>query len=196
MIASQLDDLVTSGRISGYTIEEDARYLTSERPTLTYRMYTRGADSHLNLGAFAAAMAELPSNMRLSRVEGVLGIGGRVGRSPQLCLTAEFPTSELLVRALDVVRVQFTAAAAAIPGSWRFPDVRVVGATSPSTTSVYAHEWPHGGASVVLLALTPMPPVTGARTHRVQVLHSWLSLLGRQAEAVLAADHAWLALSA
>ena len=196
MIVSQLDDLVVSGRISGYTIEEDISYLTSARPTLTYRMYTRGADSHLNLGAFAAAMADLASTMRLSRVEGVLGIGGRVGRSAQLCLTAEFATSEFLVRALDVVRDQFTAAAAAIPGSWRFPDVRVIGATSPSTASVYAHEWPHGGATVVLLALTPVPPLVGARTHTVEVLHSWLSLLGGQAEGVPAADDAWLALSA
>ena len=39
MIIAQLDQLLTSARITGYTVEEDARYLGSRTPTLTYRMY-------------------------------------------------------------------------------------------------------------------------------------------------------------
>jgi hypothetical protein len=197
VILSHLDDLVISGRITGYTVEEDTQYLRSERPTLTYRMYTTGAKSHLNLGAFAAAMADLGSSIRLSRLDGVVGNAGHIIRSRQICLTAEFAWKESLLRALRVVRHRFTAAPAAAPGSWRYPDVRVTGVATSSTATAYAHQWPHGPASVVALTLDPAPPVKGAGSYPVQVLRSWLGLLGGPTES--ASDisrRSWFELSA
>ena len=127
-------------------------------------------------------MADLGSSIRLSRVDGVVGNAGHIIRSRQICLTAEFTWEESLVRALGVVRRRFTAAPAAAPGSWRYPDVRVTGAATSSTANAYAHQWPYGQASVVALTLDPASPVTGARSYPVQVLRSWLGLLGGRTE--------------
>ncbi len=180
MIREHLDQLVAAGGATGYTVEEDATYLAARRPTLTYRMYSDRAASHRNLGEFAAAMADLGASMRLSRVEGVMPrLGSLGGRTSQLCLTAEF-TSQVAVRAAAaVVQRRFTASCAAAPGSWRLPDVRISGAQPPGTVTAYAHQWPAGTATAVLLTLDPVAPLAGARTSRVRILRSWLEFLTR-----------------
>jgi hypothetical protein len=177
MITTHLDVLVRAGRITGYTIEESSRYLSAETPTLTYRMYSEGWESRLNLGEFSAAMAELASRLHLSRVWGTVVEGAVLRRSRQLCLAAEFPTARGLNGALEIVNRRFVAAPAAAAGSWRYPDVRVSGIEAADAESVYAHRWSCGGASAVVLALTAAPPVPGATTFRVKVLSPWLSLL-------------------
>src|SRR4029077_10574137 len=128
MILAELDGLVSSGRITGYTVEEDPSYLCAHVPTLTYRMYMDGPTSHLNLGAFASAMGELAMTMKLSRVHGTVAHGSALVRSRQLCLTAEFAGEREIGAAMAVVHARFVAAPTAAPGSWRFPDVRVTGA--------------------------------------------------------------------
>src|SRR5258708_26146836 len=117
MIASELDRLVLSGRVTGYTVEEDTGYIGARVPTLTYRMYIDGPESHLNLGAFAAAMADLGTTMRLSRVQGAVAYQGSIWRSRQLCLTAEFAGEGALGDALDIIHDRFVAAPGAPPES-------------------------------------------------------------------------------
>jgi hypothetical protein len=177
VILSRLDRLVASGRVTGYTVEEDTSYIGARVPTLTYRMYIDGLESHLNLRAFAAAMADLGTSMRLSRVQGAVAYKGTIWRSRQLCLTTEFAGDGGLGDALDVVHERFVAAPAAAPGSWRFPDVRVTGAQPQSTAGAYAHRWQNGRASAVVLTLDEEPPEAGAETTRVHVLRSWVSYL-------------------
>ena len=177
MIRAQLDDLVSSGRITGYTMEEDPGYLRAQVPTLTYRMYMDGPTSHLNLGAFAAAMGELAMAMKLSRVHGTVAHGGALVRSRQLCLTAEFAGEREIGAAMGVVHARFVAAPTAAPGSWRFPDVRVTGALPAATAAAFAHHWGSGRTTAVALTLDPQPPMKGATPDPVQVLPSWVDYL-------------------
>lgn len=158
-------------------MEEDIAYLEAKVPTLTYRMYMDGPESHLNLGAFAASMADLSTTMRLSRVKGSVAYRGSIWRSRQLCLTAEFATEGSLADALSIVHERFVAAPEATPGSWRFPDVRVTGAEPLRMAGAYAHLWKNGLASAVVLTLDEEPPAEGARTAPVHVLRSWVSYL-------------------
>ncbi len=177
MILSELDQLVLAGRATGYTVEEDTGYVGALIPTLTYRMYMDGPESHLNLGAFAAAMADLGTILRLSRVQGAVAYQGAIWRSRQLCLTVEFAGETALDDALDIVHDRFVAAPQSAPGSWRFPDVRVTGAEPRSTARAFAHHWPRGRGGAVLLSLEPEAPAAGASTARVHVLRSWVSYL-------------------
>ena len=177
MILPELDQLVVSGRVTGYTVEEDTGYIGALVPTLTYRMYMDGPESHLNLGAFAAAMADLGTTMRLSRVQGTVAYQGAIWRSRQLCLTVEFAGAGALGEALDIVHERFVAAPEAAPGSWRFPDIRVTGAKPLSTAAAFAHHWPRGRSGAVVLTLDEDAPASGARTAQVHVLRSWVSYL-------------------
>ncbi|HKB32746.1 MAG TPA: hypothetical protein VKF16_02675 [Candidatus Dormibacteraeota bacterium] len=177
MIASELDRLVLSGRVTGYTVEEDTGYIGARVPTLTYRMYIDGPESHLNLGAFAAAMADLGTTMRLTRVQGAVAYRGAIWRSRQLCLTVEFAGEGAMGDALDIVYDRFVAAPEAAPGSWRFPDVRVTGAEPRSTAAAFAHHWPCGRDGAVVLSLDEDAPARGARTSPVHVLRSWVGYL-------------------
>jgi hypothetical protein len=177
MIRAQLDGLVSSGRITGYTVEEDSSYLCAHIPTLTYRMYMDGPTSHLNLGAFASAMGELAMTMKLSRVHGSVAHGGVLVRSRQLCLTAEFAGEREIGAAMAVIHARFVAAPTAAPGSWRFPDVRVTGAVPAATAKAFAHRWGNGRATAVVLTLEPESPMEGATTVPVQVLPCWVDYL-------------------
>lgn len=177
MIRAQLDGLVRSGRVTGYTVEEDSTYLGAHVPTLTYRMYMDGPTSHLNLGAFASAMGDLAMTMKLSRVHGTVARGGALVRSRQLCLTAEFAGEREIGAAMAVVHARFVAAPAAAPGSWHFPDVRVTGAVPAATAVAFAHHWGNGRATTVVLTLEPEAPIEGATTQAVQVLPSWVDYL-------------------
>lgn len=176
-LREQLDALVGAGVVTGYTIEEDAGYLAAAAPTLTYRMYSDGAASHFNLGAFASAMADFGPSMQLSRVEGVVGERGRLRRTRQLCLTAAFTDGLTLEAAASLVRRRFTSSSAAAPGSWILPDVRITGAAPRGTASAYAHCWPAGAGAAVVLTLSPSPPLVGARTRGVRILESWREFL-------------------
>ena len=177
MILADLDRLVLIGRVTGYTVEEDTGYIGARVPTLTYRMYMDGHESHLNLGAFAAAMADLGTTMRLSRVQGAVAYHGTIWRSRQLCLTVEFAGERALGDALDIVHDRFVAAPEAAPGSWRFPDVRVTGAEPRSTVAAFAHRWQRGHAGAVVVSLHEDAPAAGAVTAPVHVLQSWVSYL-------------------
>lgn len=180
MVVRVLDALVTAGRVTGYTIEEDTGYLTAQRPTLTYRMYAEGPESHRNLREFAAAVSRLAVSMRLSRVAGVVAGAGGICRSRQLCLTAELAGDRRLDAALGLVARRFTAAPTAVPGSWRYPDVRVTGAGTPGgAVRAFAHRY---GGGVVVLTPGAEPPVAGGRTFPVGLHASWLYLFAPAAE--------------
>lgn len=184
MIHSRLDELVSVGRLTGYTVEEDTGYLDARVPTLTYRMYADGAASNLNLGAFSAAVADLGAEVRLSHVRGNVAYAGVIQRSNQVCLTAEFASERALDKAVEVVRNRFVAAPSAAPGSWRYPDVRVACAEPIETSEVFAHQWVTREAGAVALTLESEPPAPGARSVRVRVLRSWVSFLQRRPETV------------
>jgi hypothetical protein len=79
--------------------------------------------------------------------------------------------------AIAVVHRRFIAAPAAAPGSWRYPDLRVVGAEPPALSAAFAHSWKTGEAAAVALTLDPRPPVDGGQTVRVSVLKSWIGYL-------------------
>jgi hypothetical protein len=177
MNLSNLEQLVLAGSVTGYTVEEDTAYIGARVPTLTYRMYMDGPESHLNLGAFAAAMADLGTTMRLSRVQGAVAYHGAIWRSRQLCLTVEFAGEGALGEALATVHDRFVAAPDAAPGSWRFPDVRVTGAEPRSTAPAFAHHWQLGRGGAVVLTLDEHPPAGGAVTAPVHVLRSWVGYL-------------------
>ena len=175
---AELDALVMAGRITGYTLEDDSAYLRARVPTLTYRMYADGPESHRNLGEFSAAMAYLDAaDLRLSRVHGAVRWQGAIWRTRQLCLTAAFETDADLERALETARRRFVAAPRAAPGSWRYPDLRVTGASAPGTAAVHGHHWPVGERNAVVLTVEPEPPAPGATSHRLAVLPSWLAFL-------------------
>src|SRR5258708_34725241 len=133
-------------------------------------MYIDGPESHLNLGAFAAAMADLGTTMRLTRVQGAVAYRGAIWRSRQLCLTVEFAGEGAMGDALDIVYDRFVAAPEAAPGSGRFPDVRVTGAEPRSTAAAFAHHWPCGRGGAVVLSLEEDAPPDGARTSPAHVI--------------------------
>jgi hypothetical protein len=177
VIRPTLDRLVAAGRLSGYTLEDDSSYLDERRPTLTYRMYSEGAESLRNLGEFVAALADLGVQPRLSRVTGtVAGAAGGLRRTRQLCVTGTFRRDREVEEALALIQRRFTAGArAAVPGSWRYPDVRVTGSARAGTIGAWAHRWLEAGA--VVLSLSPAGPAPGGTVSRVRVLERWLDLL-------------------
>ena len=170
-----LDRLVSAGMLSGYTLEDDSSYLDARRPTLTYRMYSEGAKSHRNLGEFVAALADLGAQLRLSPVTGTVA-GACLRRSRQLCVTGTFRWDWQVEEAVALVERRFTAGAgAAVPGSWRYPDVRITAVAPAGTIAAWAHRWVEAG--VVVLALSPAAPAPGGTVSRVRVLERWLDLL-------------------
>src|SRR5260370_10249353 len=101
-------------------------------------MYIDGPESHLNLGAFAAAMADLGTTMRLTRVQGAVAYRGAIWRSRQLCLTVEFAGEGAMGDALDIVYDRFVAAPEAAPGRGLFPAFPWPEAGPPSTPRPFA----------------------------------------------------------
>lgn len=184
MIAQALDALVASGRVTGYTIERDADYLVARRPTLTYRMYADGSDSHRNVGEFASTMAYLGArSVNVTRAHGAVVNGADVLRSRQVCVTAEFDSEAGIEAALDQVLDRFASAPAAAPGSWIYPDLRVTAAKAHRLLAVHAFRWPVGRLSAVVLAVDEAPPAPGAQRYRLRVHPRFESFLrgGRDA---------------
>jgi hypothetical protein len=194
MTPAALDRLVLAGLLTGYTIEEDVRHLEAAGPTLTYRMYAEGAASHLNVGAFASAMARLGAGLRMHRVVGTLGVrdaqGRHLHRSRQLCVEARFESAATVEHALGVVRSRFLARTrGAVAGSWFLPDARITGVSTPpdGAVEVVAHSWPAERGTAVCLSLSPEPPLPAADTHRIAALGDWLAVLEGAAPARVAA---------
>ena len=171
--AAALDRLVANGRLSGYTVEADTSYLYAKRPTLTYRMYARHSASEHNLDAFWSAMSTIGAELRASRLVGIVAGPCGLVRTDQICIGAAFADARILERAVALVQDRFTCGPAAVPGSWRFPDLRVSGAAPEGTIAVWAHRWD----AAVTLAASAVPPVPNATCTRVRVLASWAGLL-------------------
>ena len=169
--------LVAGGCISGYTVEADTSYLAADRPTLTYRMYAGHSTSRHNLDQFCSTMAGLGAELRASRLLGTTAGAGGLLRTRQVCVCAVFGDDRALGRAAAVVKDRFTCGPDAVPGSWRFPDVRITGGEATGTIPVWAHRW---GAAVTL-SFSPMSPVPGGLRACVRVLACWTGLLTRGA---------------
>ena len=170
-----LDRLVACGRIPGYTLEADTSYLDADRPTLTYRMYAGHTTSRHNLDQFCSLMADLGAELRASRLLGTTAGAGGLLRTQQVCVCAVFADEHMLGRATALVKDRFTCGPEAVPGSWRFPDVRITGGGSTDTIPVWAHRW---GAAVTL-SLSPTSPARGGVCAGVRVLACWTDLLTR-----------------
>jgi hypothetical protein len=162
------------GRLSGYTIEADTSYLWTTLPTLTYRMYARDRVSGRNLDEFCRAMSGLGAELRAWRLLGTVARPGGLVRTEQVCVSAGFAGDLTLGRATALVRDRFTRGGPdAVPGSWRFPDVRVTGGAAPGTMRVWAHRW---GAAVAL-TLSPNPPAPDGVRAPIRVLACWSHFL-------------------
>jgi hypothetical protein len=170
-----LDRLVARGRISGYTVEADTSYLDADRPTLTYRMYAGHSTSQHNLDQFCSTMTCLGAELRASRLLGTTSGAGGLQRTQQVCVFAVFADDCALGRATALVKNRFTCGPDAVPGSWRFPDVRITGGEATGTIPVWAHRW----GAVVTLSFSSMSPVPGGVRAGVRVLACWTDLLTR-----------------
>lgn len=171
--SAELDRLVASGRLSGYTVEADTSYLHTVRPTLTYRMYAGHSASLRNLDEFCAAMRRIGAELQASRLTGTTAGPGGLARTDQICVRAAFEDDRSLGRAVALVEDRFTCRPGGVPGSWRFPDVRISGGEPPSTIAVWAHRW----GPAVALALSPIPPAPDGTSVSVRVLARWADLL-------------------
>src|SRR5207245_10205963 len=104
------------------------------------------------------------AELRASRLVGTMAAPGGLARTDQICIRAAFDDDRTLGRAVELVEHRFTCGPAAVPGSWRFPDVRVSGCAPPGTIAVWAHRW---GAAVALADSAPGPapggPCVGGR---------------------------------
>jgi len=86
-----------------------------------------------------------------------------------------FADEHALGCATALVKDRFTCGPEAVPGSWRFPDVRITGGEATDTIAIWAHRW---GAAVTL-SLSPISPARGGVRAGVRVLACWSDLLTR-----------------
>jgi hypothetical protein len=172
------DRLLRDGAISGYTIEQDAGYLRPAAPTLTYRMYQDGPGA-ANAGRFGIDMLALGADVRWMLAAGNLPEGPLIRRSAQVTVIASFPSGDLLEEALALVRTRYHAAGAdPVPGSWRWPDVRVTGCCSPGGMApAVAQSGPTGEGTAVALTLAGRRLLPGLDVAPVFVLCEWVELL-------------------
>jgi hypothetical protein len=173
--SAELDRLVARRRLTGYTVEVDTSYLHAVSPTLTCRMYAGHTGSARNLDLFCTATRGIGAELRASRAMGTTAVAGRLVRTDQICVRAAFEDDQMLRRAVVLVEERFTCRPGAVPGSWRFPDVRIRGGAPPGTIAVWAHQW----GPTVALAASPVPPVPDGTRASVRVLARWADLLTR-----------------
>jgi hypothetical protein len=176
--APAFDRLLREGAITGYTIEQDAGYLRPSAPTLTYRMYRHGAGA-ANAGRLGIDMLGLGAEVRWMRAAGNLQDGSRIQRSAQVTVIASFPSQDALDDALLLVRTRYHAGGTdPVPGSWRWPDVRVTGCRPPMGMAAVVAQWgatSEGTAVALTLAGRRLLPHLDVAP--VLVLDEWLDLL-------------------
>ncbi|HEV1997236.1 MAG TPA: hypothetical protein VGR61_03780 [Candidatus Dormibacteraeota bacterium] len=179
-----LDQLVRSGRITGWGFEQSIAYLGASHPTMSYRMYRGQQDQDTNLGAFIREIAPTGALIAVSEAEG--SVDSRTGwrppasgtvpvngvwRSRQVVLTISFETEPQLWRAAEVVAEHFTRRPGPghQPGSWWVPDARVSGTATcpPGMVPALAHSRRTGDGHFVVLSAAGPAPFTGARTHEL-----------------------------
>ncbi len=179
-----LDALCRSGRITGYTMERDPRYLGARRPTLSYRMYRDAAGLH-HARRFAAEMRRLRARTAVAATAGNRRLGPVLERTAQLTMTATFGDQRALARALTVVRHRYYAAGARPEaGSWWLPDVRLTGCHElPGTVPALTHSLPTAEGLAVALTTESRPLLRRSRLTQVQVLEEWLALRYRRSAA-------------
>lgn len=178
LAAPAFDRLLRDGTISGYTIEQDAGYLHPVAPTLTYRMYQDGAGA-ANAGSFGIDMLALGADVRWMLAAGNLQDGALIRRSAQVTVIASFPSGEALERALLLVRTRYHAGGVdPVPGSWRWPDVRVTGCRAPAGMApAVAQSGQTGEGTAVALTLPGQRLLPGLDLAPVLVLDEWVELL-------------------
>jgi hypothetical protein len=175
----ELDRLLATGAITGYTIEPDTGYLRGEEPVVTYSMFERDATSRRNLRLLAAELRALGARVELVRRQGSWIWHGRVCRAADVMAIGWFPSPRQLEPAVATIRRRYTAGAAeAVAGSLLVPDVRVCGAAPRSTIVASAHELAAAdGCAAIVLDLQARPPLHGMITRPVRVLPCWAEYL-------------------
>jgi hypothetical protein len=184
-VVPALDRLVRHRVITGYTVERDVSYLAARGPTLTYRMYDDGPGSR-HLASFTADMRRLGGEVRVAAAVGNFhdpAARGRIHRTRQATVTARFATPEALEAAVAVVRTRYRAGrAGAVPGSWRWPDVRVTGGSPRQGMALAVAHWASfRRGSPVTLTLGRRSPLPGLHQAAIWVLDEWRALLGSEA---------------
>lgn len=181
-----LDRLIGQGSITGYTVEPPPLYLESLTPTMTYSMYAGDELSRRNITAVLDELSELGAGLTVRPVQGNVRLeDGRIQRTSQARIAARFHGGAQLEQALERIRRRYIAGSGSSwqPASWLYPDVRVTGIRRAplGTIAALAHTMPVSGGSVVVLSLSPRPPLDGMRSHRVFLLDRWASYLdGKQ----------------
>ncbi len=181
-----LDELIGQGSITGYTVEPPPLYLESLTPTMTYSMYAGDELSRGNINAVLDDLAELGARLTVRPVQGnVRPEDGPIERTNQARIAARFNDGEHLEQALRRIRRRYIAGSGSSwqAASWLYPDVRVTGVGSAplGTIPAVAHTMPVYRGSVVILSLSPRPPLVGMRSYRVFLLDRWASYLeGKQ----------------
>jgi hypothetical protein len=179
-VLRQLERLVASRAITGYTVEADPRYLDGDAPALTYSMPSNSPVGRRNLGLLAEELTGAGATVELAGRHGTWHWDGRVRRTLETTATAWFAGERDLRCGLATITARYVAGVpGAVPGSWRLPDVRVCGARTPGTVAVGAHRLPlAGGTAAVVIAAADRPPLPGMRTLPVGVLPGWADYLG------------------
>ncbi len=176
------DQLAREGVITGYTIEPPPLYLEASSPTLTYGMYAGDEMSRRNIRAVLGDLSILGAALTVRPVYGnVRREDGHIERSDQRRIGARFERPAQLAAAVDRIQSRYMAGvnATSHPASWRYPDVRLTGMGDdpPGTVRAIAHTLPVGRRSIVVLSLSPQPPLTRMTSHPVRLLDRWGSYL-------------------
>jgi len=176
-----LERLVMAGRITGYTVEPDLRYLRGAAPVVTYSMFEHDEASRRNLALAAGELAAMGATVDLVRRAGTWRWNGLVRRSRELTAVCWFRHPGAVERALEALRGRYVAGRpSAVEGSWLVPDVRVSGAEPSGTIPASAHVMPVGqGEAAVVIGLSPEPPLAGMASHPLRVLPCWADHLSR-----------------
>ncbi|MDQ6709453.1 MAG: hypothetical protein M3Z11_02735 [Candidatus Dormibacteraeota bacterium] len=176
------DRLAREGVITGYTLEAPPLYLEALSPTLTYSMYATDELSRRNIRAVLGDLSILGAAVTVRPVYGnVRREDGHIERSDQRRIAARFERPAQLDAAVERIQSRYMASVSAAwhPGSWLYPDVRVTGVRTdpPGTIRAVAHTMPVGRRSIVVLSLSPQPPLPRMTSFPVRLLDRWGSYL-------------------
>lgn len=183
---SPLDDverLVATGRITGYTVEPDPVYLRANVPALTYSMCCDDETGRRNLDLALAELRSAGARVDLVHRSGTWRWGPALRRTSETTAIGWFERADALHAALHAIRARYVAGSDhAVPGSWRVPDVRICGLVPAGTIAATAHELPlPGGGAAVVISLEETPPLLDMLSRRVAVLPCWTGYLATAA---------------
>jgi hypothetical protein len=180
---ADMELLVATGRITGYTVEPDPVYLRADVPVLTYSMSCASQAGRRNARLALIELRAAGARVEVVHRRGTWRWGPALNRSSEVSVIGWFDRPASLRTALRAIRARYVAGVAgAVPGSWRVPDVRVCGVAPAGTVPAMAHELPlPGGAAAVVISLEGTPPLLDMRSRPISLLPCWTGYLATAA---------------